>query len=173
MPVRGLNFAEELPALRRWLEDVLLQEPPADEISGLYFGLFEPYDHMDNKPTCDMYVYGTPFFDPEDYDEEWAAGASTSSYSPSAARANSLVLHNLYRAFASHEELADEIGEEYLCLGYAGLSVITLYKTIPPSALVGGRTWRGVAVGWQSGDLHMLGIIERSGWRAWTPPAVG
>src|SRR4051812_2681274 len=53
---RVLDIEEDLEHLADWLEGVLLSEPPGPRVTGLWFGLINPY--RGGRATADIYVRG-------------------------------------------------------------------------------------------------------------------
>lgn len=87
--LRALDFEDDLQHLRQWFESVLMSEPPGPEITGLWFGLVNPY--RGGRPTADMYVRGSTY----DYkDEDWVL---RTGWHPTASDARSRVLDAIYR----------------------------------------------------------------------------
>jgi len=168
--VRNLDFESDITNLRFWLENVLSNEPPSQEINGFWFGLYNPV--LDNgEVSCRLYISGSTKFNREDETGDWAAW-DNSSYLPEGRYANSKVLHEIFRLienvrerFHLHNQNADyfveeinglENGEYLLCFGYACLAVKAICGSINPKLLFGERDNRAVVVGFDSGDWIIL-----------------
>ncbi|MDP8942846.1 MAG: hypothetical protein M3N16_01795 [Actinomycetota bacterium] len=158
-----LNFDDDLRRLTDWLRTVFSNQPPPEEIDGLWFGLFEPVE--DGEPTRDMDVAGGTGArnDPD----RWAERLT---WTPKAAHARSQVLHGIYQiAYDGLESdgwvegLGNE-AEHPLCLTYAGLAVRWLASTSLSELLLGRATERVIEVGFNDGDLLHLGTLTPEGW---------
>src|SRR5262245_35287050 len=149
--IRKLNFKDDRDRLREWLVEVLSKEPPANEITAFWFGLFNPALD-DGRVSCCLYVSGSTRFDEVD----WACWGDD-SYVPDKRYADSKVLDEIY-SLTNKQGLGD-IGEYVLCLGYACLAVKDLCETVPPELLLGSRDKRAVAVGFDSGDEILIGEV--------------
>ncbi len=163
--IRNLDFESDISKLKSWLENVLSNEPPSQEINGFWFGLYNPV--LDNgEVSCRLYISGSTKFSREDETGDWAAW-DESSYIPEGRYADSNVLHQIFRLIdqtrkmlikEGNREEIDNLsdGEYILCIGYASLVVRTICSSINPKLLFGERTTRSVAVGYDSGDFIIL-----------------
>jgi len=158
--IRGLDFEGDVTRLAQWLEAVLTNEPPAENIQAFWFGLYNPITD-DQDTSCDLYLSGSVDFDPEDETGDWTCWEQD-SYLPDQKYAHSQVLDSIYKLVAGKDEA--EIGEYVLCLGYACLAIREVCDKIESRLLLGTRKWRGVAAGFDSGDFIVLGRIRDSGW---------
>jgi hypothetical protein len=156
--IRTLDLDADVAHLGRWLRQVLLTEPPSSEIEAYWFGLFNPLE--DGVESCDLYVAGSDHFNPDDLSPEWAVNPS---YFPGGRYAESRVLVDLHQGLALADENAFDFGDYTLCLGYACLAVAEICAAVGPTILLGPRTSRAVAVGFDSGDLVLLGVLDSSG----------
>ena len=156
--IRKLDFECELPRLRAWLEDVLTSEPPAAEIEAYWFGLFNLDE--DGVEICELYVAGSNHLDPDPLSSDWAVNPS---YFPEGRYAGSRVLADLHRSLASADSDPFGFGDYTLCLGYAGLAVAHLCAMLDPVLLLGPRESRMITVGFDDGDLILLGAMDRGG----------
>lgn len=162
--VRELDFQGDADRLTKWLAAVLSSEPAEDEINAFYFGLFNPI--LGDNATSGMYVSGSTRFDPEDETGDWACW-DDSSYLPAGRYADSQILHEIYRL--TNRSGVGEVGEYVLCFGYACLAVAAACMRVEPGLLLGTRASRAVAVGFDSGDLLVLGHVTRGGWQSGVP----
>ena len=154
--IRQLDFEGDTVKLGMWLEKVLSSEPPSPEINAFWFGLFNPIHN--GETSADLYVSGSTKFDSENETAEWATW-DDNSYLPEQRYANSSVLKDIYRLVSKTE--AAEQGEYILCLGFAGLAVNQIIKTLNREILLGERERRDIAVGFDSGDFILLEGIEK------------
>src|SRR5215216_5601249 len=93
--IRNLDFESDITKLKSWLENVLSNEPPSQEINGFWFGLYNPV--LDNgEVSCRLYISGSTKFSREDETGDWAAW-DESSYIPEGRYADSNVLHQIFR----------------------------------------------------------------------------
>ena len=173
---RELDTEADLQHLKRWLEFVLVSEPPKPDVLGLWFGLVNPI--RGGLPTADIYVCGSPR-SPED--ENW--GYRT-GWEPSARYARSAVLDGIYRIsyppFRAHadsseaekaayrhaiEGLLGNVAEYSLALAYGGLVVRWLASELEPQLLLSGASERVLFVGFDDGDFLCVGAVTPQGLR--------
>jgi len=159
--IRALDFEADAVTLRRWLENVLSIEIPAQSIAAFWFGLINPV-LGNGQTTCGLYISGTTTFDPGDETGDCFC-LTGESYLPERRNADSQVLQETYRAVAGPD--AAGIGEYVLCLGYACMAIRNACEEVGPKLLIGNRESRAVAVGFDSGDFILLGSIGRDGWQ--------
>ena len=177
---RDLPIEADLDPLAVWLETAFAH-PPDHEISGLWFGLFNP-TRDDGEPTSDIYVCGSPY-DPQDTD--WACAVT---WKPRGAYAGSTVLDRIYsQAYPLHQAYAHssdeqtntynaEIAElltndaEYaLCLSYGCLSMRSLINLASPALILGNEAIRrAIFVGFDDGDRICLGLLTHQGLQPFT-----
>ena len=160
---RYLDYDYDLAYLTGRVERIFDDEPPDDEIDGLWFGLFNPY--YEDQPTADMHIGGGvgAFEDPETWAEDL-------TWTPRAGRmTRSQVLHEIYRiAYWNSQDDGWTPGlgndaEHPLCLTYAALVVRWLATTLPTDLLLGGASARVLQVGFDSGDFLEIGTLSRRG----------
>ena len=147
-----LDVAAEIQRLESWLHSVLVQSPPQQALRGLRFGLFHP--EVAGRPSCDLYLAGSRAFD-EDSDV-WARDpVYLAATNPHSQVLDELSLIALDDHFAEHGPVV------HLCLWFALLAVAELCRR--NSAVLGppGRR-RGVAVGFDGGDLITVGVFAKS-----------
>ena len=159
-PVRRLAYEEDVLRLSDWLRDVLTNEPPDPTIGAYWFGLFEPI--VDGLPKCGLYVAGAEAYDPDVPDADAFCGPS---YWPERRYAHSDVLNELYRFGSRQSDGARAEAHYALCLAYSGLAVCSIIERVGPELLLGGRSTRSVAYGFDSGDCNPLGWIEKDSLR--------
>jgi hypothetical protein len=156
--IEQLDYAGDAERLFKWLRGVLKTDPLGYDISGLWFGLFDPV--YGKKATRGLYVAGSERFDPSDTDNEWPVRPE---YFPDGRYVSSRVLESLYAASAAAREEAEDVAQELdytWCLTYAGLWIRQAVVTLDRDLLLGGRSFRGIGFGFDSGDLTTLGILR-------------
>lgn len=163
--LRALPYGD-LSTLVRWVEDVFCDEPAAEPLRGLWFGLFNPCPDGRN-PVADVYVCGSKRFNPDPHDNGWAVGPD---WWPDGRYADSAVLADLYRvAYRQGAKVAEQkdalgVDAEYpLALGYAAFAVRELLTRLDPTLFLGESESLGVAVGFDSGDFVLLGELTADG----------
>jgi len=127
-----LDFLSDLEHLRGWLLNAF-SSPPAGEVSGLWFGLFNPV--YDGEDAADIYVSGSPY-DPKDPD--WACAVT---WKPSGAYARSRALKAIFD----------------ISYGEDGLSYGNAFDVLAPQGreALDEPAWRI--------DLQVLALADRGG----------
>lgn len=156
--LRKLEFESDQLNLKRWLEDLLTQEPPPDDVNAFWFGLFNPV--IKGKSTCGLYAAGTKTFDREDEDFEWACDPA---WLPDGRYAKSQILNDIYQRVNKAKDSVSSY-QYVLCLGYAGLVLNQLATTLPLSTWLGKESSRALAIGFDSGAGILLGSFTKQGW---------
>jgi len=152
-PLLHLDYENDARQWTKWLTDLLESEPPPAEINGFYFGLFNPI-RRDGTATSCLYLGGSTRFDNTD----WSSGLE---YCPESRHMFSSILSAIYRAVNAAEEGISAQGEFTLCLGYASLLVASWCHGTTRTALLGESTLRGVAVGFDAGDLMQIDVLTK------------
>jgi hypothetical protein len=155
--LRDLDFDADHDRLTLWLADLLRKEPPGPAITGLWFGLFNPVA-ADGNASCGLYLAGSDRFDPDKPCPDWHCAPE---YRPRGRYADSRVLPALYRRTAGLEGDAGCLGEIVLCQGYAYLAVSRWCHGPWQSELLGEAPLRGVAVGHDEGDVHLVAVLRQ------------
>lgn len=151
-----LDFESDQKAMEKWLRRLLKTEPPPIAINGLWFGLFTPY--RDGKPTSCLYLAGSGRFDPTDPD--WACGPE---YFPEGRYSPSKILMTIYReanGANAVKEGVDGQAEYTLCLGYSCLLIAEWCRGPLRKELLGDARLRGVAAGFDSGDVLLIDVLR-------------
>ena len=161
--LRKLEFDSDQLNLKRWLDELLTQEPPPDYVKAFWFGLFNPVIH--GKSTCGLYVAGTKTFDRKDEDFEWACNPA---WFPDGRYAKSRILDAIYQRVNKATDPVSSY-QYVLCLGYAGLVLNQLATTLPLSKWLVKKSARALAIGFDSGAGILLGSFTKQGWRRNTP----
>ena len=143
-----------LSPLRQWIVRPFQDEPPAKDIKGLWFGLFNPV--VGGEAIADMYVCGSTRFDSEDPVHDWACDPQ---WWPEARYSGSEILADIYRIAYQQDGLGND-AEYPLCLLYACLAVRGLLT--PPPDEIARLENVGVAVGYDSGTGINLGMIGQT-----------
>ena len=155
--LRALPYADLSP-LAAWIQRPFLNDPPAEPLRGLWFGLFNPYT-SDDEPSADIYVCGSQRFDPNPDSYDWAVDPY---WWPEDRYARSTVLAEIYRIAYRKKGLEND-AEYPLCLGYGAFAVRELLGMIDPKLLLGKSDELGIAVGFDSGDFILLGRLTAAG----------
>jgi hypothetical protein len=158
--LRALPY-EDLDHLRKWVVTPFRLDPPQCALAGLWFGLFQPI-YME-KVVADIYVCGSTRFDPNPLDNSWAGDPE---WVPEHRNARSTVLAQIYEIAYREDGMGNDLGNdaEYpLCLAYGGLAVRDLLRAIDPSIFLGSSPSLGIAVGYDSGDSVLVGMLSRTG----------
>lgn len=153
---RDLDLDSDQKELTNWLCRLLENEPPPVAINGLWFGLFNPYLD-DGKPTSCLYLAGSERFDPSMSDPDWACGPE---YFPEGRYASSQILTRIYRDSHADPEDVGGQAEFTLCLGYSCLVIAEWCRGPMRQDLLGSASFRGVAAGFDSGDVLLIDILR-------------
>lgn len=148
---------DDLHHLQEWLEKPFRLEPSPKKLAGLWFGLFNPV--YGRHTVADIYVCGSTRFDPNPQDNSWAVGPQ---WWPEDRYAHSSVLASIYKIAYHKDGLAND-AEYPLCLAYGALAVRDLLRAGEPSLFLGSSRSLGVAVGFDSGDLVLVGKLSKAG----------
>ncbi|MGO9010730.1 MAG: hypothetical protein ACLQPN_11565 [Bryobacteraceae bacterium] len=155
--IAALNFAKDSDDLKQWLHDLLETEMPEDSITAFWFGLFDEA-RTDGRCFTRLYLSGSASYDPDDKAANWACSAA---YVPKGRYADSQVLRSMSAIMGVAGGEASRLGSYVLPLGYASLAVAEACRRLPRHLLLGGRTSRAAAVGFDSGDFITLPLINR------------
>jgi hypothetical protein len=155
--LRRLDFAMDAKSLTKWLEHLLKNEPPPDNINGLWFGLYNP-QLDDGEPSCQMYVGCSSGFDPGSDSNEWVC---QQSWAPKGRYSSSQVLTELYRSVEPiTKDQVSYLGEPFLCHGYLALVVSDWCHGAMRTTLLGNAAIRAVAIGHDSGDFYRMAVLR-------------
>lgn len=156
---RALPYGD-LTAMTAWLQGVFEKEPPAAEVNGLWFGLFNPI--VGGETVTDLYVSGsTHFSDDAVESNEWTVSPE---WFPDGRDADSSLLAEIHRIAKRPGGLKNN-AEFPMCLGYAALAVQSVIGGLPAKTILGDRASMGVVVGFDSGDWLVIGRLGRDGWQ--------
>lgn len=151
-----LKYEDDLLYLAFWLETLLATEPPPRNVTGFWFGLFNPIlEH--GEPTSCLYLAGSKLFDPERQVPDWACSPF---YWPAGRYSDSAVLTEIYRTVSKGGSGIGALGEYTLCLGYAALVVAACCRSPLRDRLLGKGLFRGVVVGFDSGDEILIDVLR-------------
>lgn len=168
----ALDYDAGVLELEPWLTRLLTSEPPPPATNAFWVGLCNPLD-QDDEPYADFYLSGSDAYDPDDEDYDWACDPS---WFPEGRFASSSILKDMYRIAYGPEDGLENDAEWSACLMFAILAIRTLFaKPAIHTLLPACRKARPVVVGFDSGDMHLLGAISHLGWlssqlRAPVPP---
>lgn len=152
--LRSLDVAGDLQHLQRWLEAILRTQPPPAQVTGLWFGLFNPV--VRGLVTADVHLIGAPY---DADDPDWLFRKRWGEDTPDA---SSGVLNAIYRvAYDGSDGLGND-AEYPLCLTYAALAIRHLAGLMGPT-LLGDASQRVLHVGFDSGDFLCIGAVRRTG----------
>lgn len=163
--LRSLDYESELADLTARLQSGVAAAPPPKTPGGIYFGLFLP-GRADGSIVADFCLAATDEHDPADAECHWV---SSLDYFPLGAQAGSQVLERIYQLFPNLSEDVRTTAEIVLCLGYTSFVVAHVLNA------PGFRAWCEdgrvipVAVGWNSGDLLLIGELTADGFRVPKP----
>jgi len=158
--IAKLDIDADQQGLRDWLVPLLTTSPPDQSIVAYYVGLFETA--LDDRETLLLYLSGSTHFDPADAYGDWTGDPA---YFPEDRYALSAVLDQIYQLLVK-ADTAGEPGIYVLGLGYPCLVMRDLLAQLDPKLTLGARKSRVVAVGFDEGDLIILGQLTREGWRS-------
>lgn len=153
---RNLSIDEDLAQLERWLRNVFTRTPPEPDITGIWFGLFNPI--RDDRASADLYVAGNPY---DAADPEWPVSPR---WWPKGRYSDSVVLDQIYTLAYEHGDSGLQNEAEYpLVLAYTVLAVSHTLRLVGPDLILSGVPRRVIALGFDSGDRFLLGTIENTG----------
>lgn len=157
--LREVEVRQDFAQLAEWLTYVLATEPPRG-VRAFWFGLYDAED--DEHEYSGLYLSGSRKFRKErdvDGDCGWAVDPA---YWPEARHSESKLLTEIHRVAI----LADNDGlqaDYWGLLGCGTIMVSHLIRTVDRRLLLGRSLERAVAVGFDSGDNILLGLVrERS-----------
>lgn len=155
----AIDYDGDVAALTPWIRAVFERSPAPFPIQGLWVGLCNPVSG--DMVWADMYVGSKSDFNPDDDEFTWLFRKE--DHFPKHAEANSTALRTIYEiGYASDEGLGNN-AEWPLCLAFCAFALRTILKHQTP-ALVGSSAARvGVAYGFDSGDVLLLGELRQTG----------
>ena len=156
--VGALDWSAEVMRLAGWLTTLMSDEPAGAQMTGVYFGLFNPV--VDGETVADLYVAGAPR---DASDPEWCC-AVASHWWPKGRYSNSPLLAQIYRLAYQDEGVPLGNDMEYpIVLGFACMAVRELVDRIPGASWLGTAVERWLVIGFDSGDRLQLGRITADG----------
>jgi hypothetical protein len=163
--VREIDWAKSTAESTHWLGTLLAAQPPGANITGFWFGVFNPiYD--DSSPgetglrragTSDFYIQGSAGYPKNDwiFDDSWK---------PTGRYAHSFGQERIYRiATGQVDEEVLSIADYILTFAHAAGMVNTLIDRVDRKLWLGPVPRRGIAVGHDSGDAIFLGALAQTG----------
>lgn len=164
--LRELPYAD-LSAMIQWLRQTFAEKPPAEEHRGLWFGLSNPV--RKGKTVADVGVCACKEFDADSPDAAWTGTAGVCG-----SEAESNILADIYRIACRKGDGVGNHAEYPLCLGYTAFAVRDALRALDASFILGKSKSIGVAVGFVSGDIILVGRFRRSGFAPLpNPPGSG
>jgi hypothetical protein len=155
--LRKLDFEGDAQSLSEWLAWLFENEPPPDNINGLWFGLYNPMLD-DDEESCQMYVGGSSGFDQNSDSNEWVCQLP---WKPEGRYPASHVLTELFRPVQGiTENKVNYLGEAFLCHGYLALVVSTWCHGPMRTILLGDAPIRAVVIGHDSGDFYRMAVLR-------------
>jgi hypothetical protein len=151
-----LEIDEDLLRLKAWFETAFTENPPPDDVPGLWFGLIDV--DRDGEPSFDMHLSGGHLDDEQP--EDLVIGGS---WGPRNEFAHSGVLDQIHKIAHAQEGRELEDAEYHLALAYGALAVRWLAMTLNPELLLGGAPQRVLAVGFDDGDSIGVGTLGSDG----------
>lgn len=152
-----IDFDAAWRAEEGWFEELLASEPPAREINGLWFGIFNPV--YDEGPVSDFYAAGSSHFGA---DPEWMCQLD---WWPEARYAHSEAQAEIYQQGSAGSADAAYLADYVMTFAHASLAIQRLLLQ-PREALTQLARTHGqvaVAVGHDSGDAVLLGTLRTNG----------
>jgi len=146
--VKKLNFSSDSNIQKNWLKNVLIYEPPSNQIIAFWFGIYFPI--INQKTTYGYYINGSTEFSLKDTD--WSCW-DNDSYLPDNRYANSSILQKLYLLVGNGKS---DMGEFILCLGYTSLLIKEICKTINPKLILGKHKYRSIGIGFDSANHYSI-----------------
>ena len=106
----------------------------------------------------ELYICGSNLYDPNEPDDDWPCDPI---YFPNRRYAQSGILREIHEIVSQFDDSLNGVLAEHIVLGlgYAGLAVRDLCRTIPRKLLLGKRASRAVAVAIDDGPIIMLDDI--------------
>jgi hypothetical protein len=163
--IRAIDWAMSRKQSHQWLEALLVSEPPGANITGFWFGIFNPIyadpppadSNLSESATSDFYIQGSATYPVNDwvFDRAWR---------PAERYAHSFGQDQIYRlAFNQIEDEVLSIADYVLTFAHAAGMVNTLIESVDRSLWLGSVQRRGIAVGHDAGDAIFLGDLVRAG----------
>ncbi len=173
----GLSYEEDVEKLRDWLVNVHAADPPGLKVAILYFGLRECPNLEDDE--CDISMDIALCGIAEEPVNKVALPPHTEvNYVPKEPYADSAILSKIRKVLDSiiiepededEDDMengpVDELGTEMLGLTYANLAMREVCRQIQPELLLGDRESRHIAVGWDEGDIIIMGEVSKGQFR--------
>lgn len=163
-PIHAIDWNER-DRLSRWLERLLIEEPPSRP-RVLWLGLFNPI--RNHQTTADLYIAGSKTWEAQG---DWWGVGRKSWWWPTFRYANSLCLHELYQC--CYPTGPGNEGENLLGLGYAARILVEFVQPPHREGLLGGGAKVALAVGWDSGSPFELGMLTKKGLQLRTAAETG
>lgn len=146
----------ELDAALAWLQRPFVDEPHDGILQSLWVGVFNPV--RNGSTVADMYVCGSERRASAD-DCDWAVSPE---WWPDERYAHSRQLEAIYEIAYRPGGLGND-AEYPLCLGYAAFTVTTSLAQVEPRVILQDSEYLDVAVGFDSGDMILLGRLDDYG----------
>ncbi len=155
--IKEIDRRADVGELSEWIPRKLTENAP-DDLSGLWFGLYEVGGSDRHARTAEavLEISGGPGFfdDPNWLDKQsWYPGG----YAPTPG------LRSLLPIGESAGAAVSEVVSYAIVFAYAVGLVITVFEEANPVTILGDRPSFGVAAGFHDGDIARLGVLTTSG----------
>jgi hypothetical protein len=133
-------------------------EPPDEDVNGLMFGLFEAVSEPSGRTECRLYLCGSNRFDPNS--EDWAVSPI---WWPEGRYLRSTLNQRLSELRPTDNSDAAWLIECALIEPLLMLCIGELIERLGPDVLLRDAEARGIGLGYDSGDAHVLGVLTPDG----------
>ena len=153
--ITALDTAADVASASPWLARQFETRPMPDDITGLWFGLYQVRGSVPGRFEAVVNLSGgTGYPDPA-----WPSGRTweTAGYAPAAG------LRALLPLTADTPSEVRAVSTGPVVLAYSLALVAALVDTLDPAATLGGREQLGVVVGEPEGESVVLGVLTAGG----------
>jgi hypothetical protein len=154
--ILALDFDADTAALVEWFEQLLAAEPPAPETNALWFGLFTS-KLDDGTSASTLYAAGSERYG---RDPEWMVSPE---WWPRRRYAPSPVQRALRSIGYADGERVGWLADYAVAWIHAASSVNALIDAVGPLGVLRDRAALAIAVGHDSGDALLLGVLRGAG----------
>ena len=153
--IAALDTAADVAKASPWLARQFEARPMADDITGLWFGLYQVRGSVPGMFEAFVNLSGGAGFP----DPAWPSGRTweTAGYAPAPG------LRSLLPLTAGEEPEARALATGPVVFAYALGLVAALVDTLDPAAALGDKPQLGVVVGDPEGDSVVLGVLSATG----------
>lgn len=153
--IAAIDVKADVDRTCAWLVRQIDERPPPDEMSGVWFGLYERRGSVPGRFEAVTAVTGAPGFP----DPHWLDGRNWEppGYAPAGGLSALLPF-----AFAGGPELRDLVASAVV-LAYGLGFTAAVVDGVDQAKLLGGRAELAVATGFADGEVALVGILTPSG----------